>query len=106
MNSRQKGARGERELAKVFRGHGFDSRRSQQYCGIAGDSDVIGIPGWHVECKRVERLNVENALKQAIRDSKGESIPVVCHRKDRGEWIASMRLEDWLRLIKGGRSDG
>ena len=103
MNSRDKGKRGELELAKIFREHGFDSRRTQQYCGTEGDSDVTGIPGFHIECKRVERLNVENALKQAIRDSKGESIPTVCHRKNNGFWIASMRLEDWLQFIGEGK---
>ena len=101
INSRSKGKRGELELSKVLREHGFEARRSQQYCGAAGDSDVIGVPGWHIECKRVQNLNVQNALKQAINDSKGETLPVVCHRKDRGEWMATMRLEDWLRLVKG-----
>lgn len=33
MNSRQKGAAGERELAKALRSHGFETRRGQQYCG-------------------------------------------------------------------------
>lgn len=36
MNSRQKGARGERELAKKLREYGFDSRRGQQYSGANG----------------------------------------------------------------------
>ena len=49
MNSRQKGARGERELAGILRDYGFDSRRGQQYCGLNGDADVIGLPGIHIE---------------------------------------------------------
>ena len=35
MNSRQKGARGERELAKKLREYGFDSRRDRKENEIA-----------------------------------------------------------------------
>ena len=58
MNSRNKGKIGELELAKLFRDHGFKSRRGQQYCGTSGEADVTGLPGLHIECKRVERLNL------------------------------------------------
>lgn len=34
INSRQKGARGERELARRFREQGYDCRRGQQYNGL------------------------------------------------------------------------
>ena len=71
MNSRQKGARGERELAKIFREHGYDARRGQQYCGASGDADVIGLPGIHVECKRVEKLNLLDAVGQSVREMQG-----------------------------------
>lgn len=73
MNSRQKGSRGERELAKIFREHGYEARRGQQYCGISGDADVVGLPGIHVECKRVEKLNLLDAMGQAMRMRRMES---------------------------------
>ena len=57
MNSNNKGKNGERELATILREYGYDSRRGQQYCGSNGDADVVGLPGVHIECKRVERLN-------------------------------------------------
>ena len=81
MNSKQKGARGERELAGILREHGYDCRRGQQYCGANGDADVIGLPGIHIESKRTERLNLSNAMSQAISDCK-ETIPTVWHRKN------------------------
>ena len=40
INSRQKGAQGERELALEFSKLGFHAKRSQQHCGINSDSDV------------------------------------------------------------------
>ena len=97
MNSRSKGQRGELALAKELQKYGFEARRGQQYCGGTGDADVIGVPGLHIECKRVERLNVENAMRQAEADAKKGEIPVVMHRANREEWKVTMRLEDFMR---------
>lgn len=97
MNSREKGAAAERELANILREHGYTARRGQQYSGANGDADVVGIPGVHIECKRVERLNIHDAMHQAVRDARDGEIPVVIHRKNRTEWLVTMRLEDWLK---------
>ena len=94
--SRDKGKRGERELAKILREHGIDARRGQQFCGKNGDADVIGIPGVHIECKRVERLNIHDAMKQSIHDARPGELPIVAHRKNKEQWLVTMRLEDWL----------
>lgn len=102
MNSRQKGARGEREWAAFCREQGYDCRRTAQYCGKTGDAaDVVGLPGIHQEVKRVERLNIEEAVLQAVRDAfKGGGIPVVAHRKNNAEWLVTMRAEDWFKLYR------
>ena len=102
MNSRQKGKRGELELAKGLREHGYETRRGQQYSGTETSADVVGLPGIHIECKRVENLNVYNALAQAIRDT-GESgdLPAVFHRKNNQPWLVTMRLDDWLKIFSG-----
>lgn len=96
MNSIEKGKRGEREWAKVCREHGWDCRRGQQYNGIDGE-DVIGLPGIHIEVKRVEKLNIYEAMGQAKADCKG-NIPIVAHRKNNCEWFVTMRAEDWFTL--------
>ena len=98
MNSRQKGCRGERELASKLREYGYDARRGQQYSGASGDPDVIGLPGIHIECKRVERLNLEDAMAQSKRDAREGEIPTVMHRKNNCEWLVTMRLEDFMRM--------
>lgn len=100
MNSRAKGATGERELARKLREFGYDARRGQQYSGINGDADVLGLQGVHIECKRVEKLNIDDALSQSIRDAKENEIPVVMHRKNHTEWKVTMRLEDWIKLYR------
>lgn len=76
MNSRQKGAAGERELSRILRERGYNTRRGQQYSGANGDADVVGLPGIHIECKRVERLNISEAMNQSIRDAKPGEMPL------------------------------
>lgn len=99
-NSKQKGARGERELSSKFKEHGFDTRRGQQYCGANGDADVVGLPNIHIECKRVQALNIYNAISQAKADAKETEFPAVFHRKDRCNWLVTMELEDWMKIYK------
>ena len=98
MNSRQKGARGERELAGKLRAYGFDARRGQQYSGANGDADVVGLPGIHIECKRVERLNIEDAMSQSKRDARNGEIPVVMHRKNNSEWLVTLQFESFMEM--------
>lgn len=100
MNSRAKGAGGERELAKKLREYGYDCRRGQQFSGANGDADVVGLPGIHIECKRVERLNLEDAMAQSRRDAREGEIPVVMHRKTRSPWLVTMTLEDWIEIYR------
>lgn len=104
INSRAKGAAGERELANLLKDCGYDSRRCQQYCGADGSADVIGLPGIHIECKRVERLNLENAMMQSKHDARAGEIPTVFHRKNRGEWLVTMSFEDWIQLYREATS--
>ena len=102
INSKQKGARGERMWAKICQEHGYDVRRAQQYCGLTGDAaDCVGLDGIHIECKNVQRLNIHEAMTQAIRDStaagKGE-LPIVAHKKNGTGWLVTMTCEDWFKL--------
>lgn len=101
-NSRAKGAAGERELAALLREAGFkDAKRGQQFSGLQGDADVVdALPGVHIECKRVERLNIDDAIEQSERDAKEGEIPAVFHRKNRKKWLVTMRLDDWMKLYK------
>lgn len=99
-NSRQKGARGERELANVLKEYGYDTRRGQQYSGANGDADVVGLPHIHIECKRVEKLNIDKAMQQSMEDSRENEVPVVMHRKDRQRWLVTMTMDEWMRFYE------
>lgn len=102
MNSRDKGKRGELELAAWFKERGLDARRGQQFKGGTDSPDVIvsALPGIHLECKRVEQGSPYLWLEQAIRDAVEFQIPVVAHRKNKRDWIAILRLEDLLKLVR------
>ena len=98
VNSRRKGADGERELAALLREHGYEARRGQQYSGANGDADVVGLPGIHIECKRVERLNLYDAIAQAKADKLDGELPTVFHRKNDCKWLVTMEFDDWLSM--------
>lgn len=104
INSRQKGKRGELMIAKILREHGYnEARRSAQYCGKTGDAaDVVGIPGYHLEIKFVEKLNIEQAMDQARRDAEAAGngdTPVVVHKRSRKRPLVTMDLESFLAVI-------
>lgn len=100
INSKNKGAEGERELAHILRQHGYWARRGQQYSGANGDADVVGLPKLHIECKRVERLNLYDAMAQSIHDAREGEIPVVMHRKNHCKWLITLHLDDFMEIYK------
>lgn len=105
INSKQKGARFERLLASKFREEGYnDARRTAQYCGNTGDaSDVIGLPGIHVEAKHQEKMELYKWMSQAIRDAEaegGNKLPAVFHKKNNADILVTMRIEDWFNLYR------
>ena len=102
INSRQKGKAGELELAAFLRERGYEARRGQQFSGGADSPDVIGIPGIHIEAKRTEAGSLYAWLDQAIRDAGTSKTPLVCHRRNRREWVAILRLDDFLTILKQG----
>lgn len=108
INSKQKGKRGELELAHYLSDKGFTARRGQQYSGSPDSPDVVceSLSQFHIECKRVEKLNIDSAMHQAIEDSGEDKIPVVMHRKNREEWKVTMLLDDFLKLEKEKANNG
>lgn len=102
VNSKQKGARFERKLAAIFRDYGYEARRTAQYCGNTGDaSDVVGLPGLHIEAKHQERMNLYEWVSQAKRDSEGTGqLPAVFHKKNNAEILVTMRLDDFMNLYR------
>ena len=99
--SQRKGADGERELAAVLREYGYSIQRGGSL-SFGEVPDLAGLPGIHIECKRVERLNVPEAMAQAVRDAERfqDGAPTVFHRRNRSGWLVTQRLEDWMEMHK------
>lgn len=100
-SSQRKGADGERELAAILREYGYEVQRggSESFGEVP---DLSGLPGVHIEVKRVERLNVSEAMHQAERDAERfqDGAPTVFHRRNRQPWLVTMRLADFMRLYQ------
>ena len=86
-NSRDKGARGERELASELRKYGYNAHRGTQYKGSPDSPDV-------------EHLNLYDAIAQATRDAGENDLPAVFHRKNNCPWLVTMKLEEWMKIFR------
>lgn len=103
--SRMKGKRSELELAKIFRDwYGYDVHRGKTYYH---ESDLVGLDGIHPEVKRQEKLNIYKAMEQATEEAeeREDGLPTVFHRRDKGEWMVTMKLKDWADLYNAWRDE-
>lgn len=104
-SSKARGKRGELSLVHALRDAGFtEARRTAQYCGKAGTSEVVGIEGLHVEVKNQERLNIWSALAQSQRDTEADGngdIPAIFFKRNRSGWYVALPLPNFIKLYKG-----
>ena len=66
-------------------------------------ADVVGLPGIHIECKFVEKLNIRKAMEQSQRDAEDEgkgNLPILAHKTSRRPWLVTMRAEDFFKLYR------
>ena len=130
MNSRAKGARGERQWRDELRANGYAARRGQQFSGSAESPDVVcpDLDFIHWEVKAVEKLNIEDAMEQARKDcgarnaergleghltaalspkgGEGElaparKVPIVAHKRNHRRWLVTMEAETLFKLLRG-----
>ena len=99
--SQHKGRAGELELSRILRGCGYDVQPGRAV-SYGATPDISGLPGIHIEVKRVERLNVPEAMKQAVKDAEKfhDGVPALFHRRSREPWLVTMRLQDWMGLYR------
>lgn len=99
INSRQKGAGGEREFANLLKTYGLEARRGQQFSGGKDSPDVISnLTNVHFEVKRVQAGNPYKWFAQAINDGVGK-MPIVAHRKNGQQWLAILDMNDLLDML-------
>ena len=96
-NSRTKGKAGELELAHILKEElRLDVRRNwTAQSAEAGHADLVGIPGWSVECKRARAPRLKEWWQQAVTQSvKAGTKPVLIWRLDRSEWQAMCSVHE------------
>lgn len=104
LNSKRKGTAGEHELERLLQGYGIRAYRNDQiFKGGKGNPDVsaeiAGIPV-HFEVKRVERLNISEAMAQAVHDALPGHLPAVAHRRNREKWLLTLPLVPFLNTLQ------
>lgn len=102
-NSRQKGARGEREAAKVWSylfPH-LDSKRGQQRSGLE-QADVVDVcDDFHIEVKRYQKFAIWKFILQIRRDKKENQIGVLQYRPDGDtDWQVSVSMKDLIPFAR------
>lgn len=107
INSKAKGKRGELFVVNKFKDYGYNNaHRTNQFKGNTGKAqDIEGIDYLHCEVKFVERLNIEQAMEQAIRDNKGSVYPTIFHKKNNGKLMVTMLFDNWIELYNSFYSD-
>jgi Holliday junction resolvase len=104
INSRAKGARGERLWRDQLRAEGYTAKRGQQFAGGQDSPDVIceELKGkLHFEVKCVENLNLDKACEQAERDANGISW-AVASKKNNKPWKVTMSSDTFFKLLRDG----
>ena len=89
-------------------GHAYEKEDSSfinktsyiENCETSAVGRALGLPGIHIECKRVEKLNIYDAVEQSKNDARTGEMPVVMHRKNRKGWLVTMPLDDWMKLYE------
>ena len=101
INSRTKGAVGEREFAKLLRKHGYEAERGCQHSGGKDSPDVkTNMKGIHWEVKRTERLHLHDAIEQSQRDAGEDEMAVVAYRKNRSDWMVIQPFDERVEMYK------
>lgn len=98
--SRNKGARGEREVAKLLRSIVPTARRrsSGEESQVDQGRDLDGLPGLCAQVCLSARPPIERKLNEALAAAKQGEKAVAFTRSDRGRWLATMPMSQWLVL--------
>lgn len=102
LNSRRKGANGERMWAKVLCLAGYPAERTAQRSGKGGgpmdvESPLCPVPHWEVKLE--EKLNLPAAMERAREDANGRMWALAWKQKYK-KWIVAMDLDMFLKLIE------
>jgi hypothetical protein len=99
IDSRAKGARGEREFIQRHLLPRWPEARRNLDQFLDDKRDCVRVAGVHWQIKRVERLNVWAALEQAEREAIGADVPIVAFRRNRSGWYCALDADALIGLL-------
>jgi hypothetical protein len=94
-SEREKGKRGEREVARLLTLHGFEARRD----GRLDDDLIHNIPNIHIEVKRRETLAIPKWWRETCGACPPDCKPVLAFRSSRSPWLAVVELDVLADLL-------
>lgn len=94
--SKDKGYRGERELAKLLASCGLTEATRMPLSGSLPDfPGDVRLDGFCVEVKRTERLDLWGSLKQAAAAARGGRVPLLFFRRNHSPWYVVLEAKEW-----------
>lgn len=102
--SKAKGSAFEREVVKLFNAHGLSAKRTPLSGALADWPGDVILDGFAVECKRVEKLRIWQALDQVLASSRGGREPLLIFRRsarpnERPQVWATVRAECFAGML-------
>lgn len=102
INSKQKGKRGELEVAHIFSSAGFPTRRGVQYSGGKDSPDVVVdiiSDYFHFEVKNTSKLQIGPLIQQMKRDAEFK-VPIGVFKLPQYGWNIVMNFQTFLDLLQ------
>jgi hypothetical protein len=96
-SSRQKGKRGEREVAHLFTDRGYQARRGDSQSRGAREADVEDTKWW-IEVKRGKCCPIRRGIAQMEGDTDGRAT-LLFWRDDRSDWRIDMSADTFFEIL-------
>jgi len=97
INSRTKGRAFEQEIARKLREElGLEITRNWQEQACHGGTDLIGLDGWAIECKRAKKYSQEWWRQTVEQASIACSLPVLIYKLDYQQIAVEVRGSDLI----------
>lgn len=103
--SRDKGKRGELELAHIFTDAGLPMKRKLVDADGQEDGDLENDLNLYIEGRYRERWDIPTWLREIAAEAKGRDW-ILAFRKNHMDWHVALPLTDYIQLLKEARTDG
>jgi len=102
INSKRKGSQFERQMAAILRAEIWPECYTSRFMGSAWDDyngiDLTGTPGFHIQCKAMERTPPYHNILKAM--PQGKKTNIVIHKRNNSGCIVALELDDFIKLVK------